>query len=141
MRLWSWQLLPYLSDMQFKGQLRELVAVLHEWRDKGKTNHLLINRVMEYPEADLYGYYRKYAKEYEKRYGVKLRYEEEFKEFGKVPTEYPYRGWHDKKYLRICMANLAEKHIYGVGKSRISKDEWERLCNGYTRLTGELYFI
>lgn len=34
MRIWSYQTLPYLSGMQFKGQLRELVAIMHDWRDK-----------------------------------------------------------------------------------------------------------
>ena len=34
MRLWHYKLLPYLPDAQFKGQLRELVAILHDWRDK-----------------------------------------------------------------------------------------------------------
>ena len=57
MRLWHYKLLPYLPDLQFKGQLRELVAIMHDWRDNGKTNHLLINRVMEYPKADFYGYF------------------------------------------------------------------------------------
>lgn len=47
MRLWHYKLLPYLPAAQFKGQLRELVAILHTWRDKGQTNHILINRVME----------------------------------------------------------------------------------------------
>ena len=48
MRLWAVQLLPYLSEAQFKGQLRELVLIMRTWRDTGKTNHLLINKVMEY---------------------------------------------------------------------------------------------
>lgn len=64
MRLWHYKLLPYLPEAQFKGQLRELVAIMHDWRDKGQTNHILINRVMEYPRADLYGYFMEYALEY-----------------------------------------------------------------------------
>ena len=36
MRLWHYRLLPYLPDAQFKGQLREMVAIMHDWRDKGK---------------------------------------------------------------------------------------------------------
>ena len=69
MRLWSWQLLSSLPDMQFRGQWRELVAVMRDWRDKKTTNHLLINRVMEYPKQDLGGYYLIYREEYQKRYG------------------------------------------------------------------------
>jgi uncharacterized protein (TIGR02328 family) len=57
MRIWHYALLPYLPDAQFKGQLRELVAIMHDWRDKGTTNHLLINRVMDYPKEELYNYF------------------------------------------------------------------------------------
>ena len=53
MRIWHIDLLYYIPDSQFKGQLRELVAIMHDWRDKGKTNHLLINGVMEYQKNDL----------------------------------------------------------------------------------------
>lgn len=53
MRLWHYRLLPYLPDAQFRGQLRELVAIMRDWRDKGKTNHVLINAVMEYPKNTL----------------------------------------------------------------------------------------
>ena len=69
MRIWHYELLKYLPDAQFKGQLRELVAIMHDWRDKGKTNHLLINRVMEYPKNDLVRYFLEYEIEYHKRYG------------------------------------------------------------------------
>lgn len=72
MRLWHIDLLPYLPDLQFKGQLRELVAIMRDWRDKGKTNHLLINKVMEYPKSDFAGYFYKYNNGYFKRYGKDL---------------------------------------------------------------------
>jgi hypothetical protein len=39
------------------------------------------------------------------------------------------------------MANLYEKHVFGVGKSRITDDEWETLCQGYKNITGEDYKI
>lgn len=146
MRLWSWQLLPYLSDLQFKGQLREITAIMRDWRDRGKTNHLLINRVMEYPKADLYRYFCEYEAEYFKRYGRTLdRYSIEFGRFANwiVDTKNNtiFEGWHNKEYLRICMSNLAEKHFYGIGKSRITDEEWQRLCDGYKTITGEEYKI
>lgn len=142
MRLWHYELLPYLPDAQFKGQLRELVAIMHDWRDKGRTNHLLINRVMEYPKADLYGYFLEYAVEYQKRNGERLpKSVDEFKAFGGGSfTQCPYIGWHNEEYLRICMANLYEKHL-GAGKSRITDREWERLLLGYKKITGDDYRI
>ena len=69
MRLWSIDILKFLPDLQFKGQLREMMLILHQWRDEGKTNHLLINKVMEYPKNDFVRYFIEYEVEYHKRYG------------------------------------------------------------------------
>ena len=41
----------------------------------------------------------------------------------------------------MCMANLYEKHVFGVGNSRITDEEWETLLRGYKELTGEDYVI
>lgn len=143
MRLWHYELLPYLPDAQFKGQLRELVAIMHDWRDKGKTNHLLINRVMEYPKNDLVRYFLEYEIEYHKRYGKWLtKYWKEFEAFNDdSKANGLFEGWHDTEYLRICMANLMEKYAYGMGVSRIGVNDWLRLCDGYKTITGEDYEI
>ena len=146
MRLWHYKLLPYLPDLQFKGQLRELVAIMHDWRDKGKTNHLLINRVMEYPKSELTEYFLEYEYLYKERYGKMLdkRYEE-FKAFASSEHyeagHIIYAGWHNKEYLRVCMANLYEKHHFGIGKNRITDEERKTLCKGYKAITGEEYVI
>lgn len=147
MRIFHYALLPYLPDLQFRGQLRELVAIMRSWRDTGKTNHLLINRVMEYSPKELYYYFYIYKCEYVKRYGKTLdKYEKEFLDF--VSKYEPssmkpncYEGWHNKEYLRSNMANLWEKHYMGIGKSRITDEEWARLCEGYEQITGEPYAI
>ena len=145
MRIWDYRLLPYLPDAQFKGQLRELVAIMHDWRDKGKTNHLLINRVMEYPKADLYSYLCMYEEEYERRYGKSLpRQRFDFALFCVLTVKTKndvFEGWYNTEYLRVCMANLYEKHHFGIGKSRITDEEWKRLCGGYKAITGEEYKI
>ncbi len=162
MRLWAAQLLPYLSEAQFKGQLREVVAIMRAWRDTGKTNHLLINKVMEYDKKHLTSYFLMYNQEYIKRYNKNIDRNLfwEFLEFGDyeygkdftldissldiisirlVKDIFP--DWHNKEYLRVCMANLYEKHVFGVGKSRISDDEWKTLLDGYRQITGEDYVI
>ena len=144
-RLWHYELLPYLPELQFKGQLRELVAIMHDWRDKGKTNHLLINRVMEYPKDNLYWYFCEYEGVYYRRYGKTLAEQAyDFGEFANWNIETNkglFDGWHNKEYLRVCMANLYEKHVFGVGKSRITDEEWETLLDGYRQITGEEYVI
>lgn len=145
MRLFHYALLPYLPELQFKGQLREIVLVMHQWRNEGKTNHLLINKVMEYDKSHLTTYFMKYCYWYYKRYHkpVSAKYALEFQEFcpeviGFIDTPI-FEGWHTKEYLRMNMSNLAEKHIYGIGKSRITDEEWQRICEGYKAITGEEY--
>lgn len=145
-RIWDCRLLTYLPDAQFKGQLREMMLILHQWRDEGKTNHLLINKIMEYPKNDFIRYFLHYEAIYHARYGKWLPEQwEEFKAFDDTPPDERskgcFDGWHNREYLRICMSNLFEKHKYGVGKSRITDEEWERLCNGYEEITGEKYEI
>lgn len=145
MRLWHYELLPYLPDAQFKGQLRELVLIMRHWRDKGKTNHLLINKVMEYPKSELTKYFITYEAQYHKRYGKWITKQwDEFKAFDDhiVDNRICFSAdWHNKEYLRVCMANLYEKHFFGVGKSRITDEEWQRLLKGYKNITGEEYLI
>lgn len=147
MRLWHKDLLPYLPDRQFKGQLRELVAIMHDWRDKGKTNHLLINKVMDYPKSHLLEYFLEYASEYTYRYNKPIS-NRIYEEFSKFCGEWKYigkelfEGWHDDYYLKVCMANLYEKAKYGKGNSRITDEEWDWLFYGYSIITGgEEYYI
>lgn len=146
MRIWHYALLPYLSKLQFDGQLRELVAIKRDWETKGTTNHLLINSVMQYPKSELTFYFQRYDFEYWKRYNkhLPLKYHEEFLNFSansKVLlsqiSNSLFDGWHNKEYLRVCMANLYEKYHFGVGKSKITQEEWDRVLQGYKEITGE----
>lgn len=152
MRLWHYDLLPYLPTKQFKAQLREMLAILGEWRTKGKTNHLTINRVMDYPKIEFYKYFKDYVILYKKRYKkkVKMSYhgrffnfvEDELKNYPKdyLVTVRPFEGWHNEEYLRICMANLYEKYI-SPGKSKITDSEWQVLLKGYKKITGKNYIL
>ena len=146
MRIWDVRLLKFLPDLQFKGQLREMMLIMRDWRDKGRTNHLLINKVMEYPKNDFVRYFIEYEKEYYARYGKRL--DKQWKEFDNFSEDENdnkgkgiFKDWHNKEYLRICMSNLFEKHKYGVGKSRISDTEWQTLLRGYKEITGTDYEI
>lgn len=146
-RIWHHQLLPYLPDLQFKGQLRELVDIMHDWRDKGKTNHVLINKVMEYPKAELTFYFALYYRRYYERYGFNIKFPiyQEFVDFGcedidKCSDIPLFKDWHNQTYLDICMWNLYEKHL-GIGKSRITDEEWARLCEGYRQICGKDFAV
>lgn len=148
MRLWHYKLLPYLPDKQFRGQLRELVAIMHTWRDKEKTNHLLINRVMNYDKGQLTFYFMLYEQEYFRRYSKwpKFEIKKEFMEFcDYLPIceqgQSIFKGWHNGDYLKICMANLFEKWYYAQSKSKITDMEWSVLLEGYKDITGDKYYV
>lgn len=46
MRLWHKDLIKVLPKQQFLGQIRELTAICKDIQTKGKTNHILINKIM-----------------------------------------------------------------------------------------------
>ena len=139
MRLWHYGLLPYLPDKQFKGQLRELKLIMKDLETKGKTNHLLINKVMDYPKEELNFFSALYSAEYFHRYGKVCNLSIKPYDFNNKKGCFP--DWHDKDYLRVCMANLFEKWYYGRGNSRITDAEFLVLLDGYKEITGEEYKI
>lgn len=51
----------------------------------------------------------------------------------------PFFKFHNKAYLRVCMANLYEKHFCAKGKTVISNEDWKRLTEGYLEIAGEEY--
>ena len=144
MRLWNFMMIQYLPDNQLRGQWRECALIADGIQKNGTPNHLLVNKVMEYPYDEFATYCGKVQSEMSKRnFAVTLKSTERvyFKPWRYVYDKPIFEGWHDKNYLRICYSNLAEKHFYGVGKSRITDDEWETLLRGYKEITGEDYVI
>lgn len=150
MRLWNFMMIPYLPDNQLRGQWRECVLIAKDICEKGKTNHLLINRIMNYniKHFNLYCQIVWECMDERKIYTTLQSEQKMFKYLGikfdldqGVLRENLFEDWHNKEYLRVCMANLYEKHVFGVGKSRITDEEWETLLKGYKELTGEDYVI
>ena len=153
MRLFSKDLIPYLPDLQLKGQWKECALIAGALAKNGTPNHLLVNKVTEYPLEDFWIYCEDIACEMKKRKMVVK--EDTFEKilenlydwkgvFFMSPSRFQnarfcgvFRGWHNKEYLRVCMANLYEKYRFGVGKSKISQEEWDRVLKGYKNITGE----
>ena len=144
MRLWHKSMIEFLPDMQLKGQWRECALIAHELKEHGTPNHLLVNKVTEYSVDHFYSYCVAVWSEMQKRgFTTTAQSTERVRALGGkiVATNILFDGWHDKNYLRICYSNLAEKHFYGVGKSKITDEEWETLLDGYRQITGEDYVI
>lgn len=142
MRMWHYKLLPYLPDKQFMEQLRELIAIKRNWEKNGTPNHILVNKVIEYPKSHFNSYFEMCCDEYERRYGKKVKneYVKEIDKFCDYTRMYGYglfSGWHNNTYLKICMVNMHEKYIC----SGLSKEEWNILRNGYEKIMGMGYAL
>ena len=128
MRLWHKDLIPGLPRKQLVGQWRECCLIAKALRD-GNLNHILVNRVKDFPPEHLYSYGVLVGKEMERR-GIKvnpetfLRYFYDYEEvLHELPKEEIFKGWHEKGYLRQCYYNLEEKYDCGG----IPSDEWHSL--------------
>ena len=149
MRCWHKDILEVLPELQLRSQWRECVAIAKDLYETGFTHHLLINQIMGYNKQDFNAYcYLVLSAMVERGISPKEASCMKLHEYtGFVPNknlyvfDNLYADWHNKEYLRVCMANLYEKHIFGIGKSRITNEEWARLCEGYKSITGEEYVI
>lgn len=149
MRLWQKDIVKSLPELQLRSQWRELVAIAKGlYETGGFTNHLLINQIMNYDINHFVAYVHiVYEALLERGFYPTMQSVTKLKEYvgfnpnKKVIIECVYKDWHTKEYLRSNMANLWEKHFMGVGKSRITDEEWQRLLDGYKHITGEEYHI
>ena len=140
MRLWNFMMIQYLPDNQLRGQWRECALIADGIQKNGTPNHLLVNKVIEYPYDEFATYCGKVQAEMSKRnFAVTLKSTERvyFKPWRYVYDKPIFEGWHNKEYLRVCVCNLYEKYHFGVGKSKISQEEWDRVLRGYKEITGE----
>lgn len=120
MRLWHKNFIAVLPTKQLIGQVRELTAIMLDIQKNGKTNHILINRIMDYPLSHLYTYCILIEDEMLKRnFNLSLITQEKWsKTFGKferniIPIEKLFQNWHNDIYLTICYYNLLEKYLCG----------------------------
>lgn len=141
MRLWHKDLIPFLPDLQLKGQWRECALIADALAKNETPNHLLVNRITEYPSDHFYTYCIAVWSEMKKEASEQpFRANAGFSILqGKWLTIYFLIG----TTLNICVSamRICLKKHRGIGKSRISDDEWNRLCEGYKQITGEEYKI
>ena len=125
MRLWHYELIPYLPKSQLLAQWRELNSIF-----KKQDNHILINYIYEYPKTDLCIYANMVTKEMVER-GYKIKsmdnYKDYFKELPWIAEEVyaPFKRHHDENYLMVCYWNLREKYMRG--QKDFDKDTFDKL--------------
>lgn len=135
MRLWHKDLIPYLPKQQLIAQWRECCAIASNWANKGTPNHLLVNKVMNYPIYDFIIYSYKIKNEMKKRgYKISEKTDNNFfmnlkkingiTENNNKPLFY---DWHNERYLKQCLFNLQEKYDCGG----IPEDEWKLIQDNF----------
>lgn len=127
MRLWHKDLIDVLPRQQLLGQWRECCLIAKEIQTKGTPNHLLVNRVMNYPLNHFYTYGMAIYGEMTRR-GYKpklLNFKKRISEKDQnlVYKKHLFCGWHADSYLKQCLYNLKEKYDCGG----ITKEEWEKI--------------
>lgn len=144
MRLWHKDLIPVLPDKQLIGQYRELCCIAKNIAEKGTPNHLLVNKVLNYPIIHFICYSDLVLNEMKNR-NIKIN-EESYSNFAincnKASVYFPvlfnkdilikstediYSNWMDMRYLNQCYINLQEK--YDCGGIRIK--DWEMIRKLY----------
>lgn len=134
MRLWHYKLVPYLPRQQLLSQWRECVCIAKSIHEKGTPNHILVNKIMDYPIGEFNDYCNIVLVEMVKRrYNVsesaidKLEDYTGFMVDSEKQYSHPFNGWHTFKYLKQCYSNLQEKHDCGG----MSDEEWNKFEYGY----------
>ena len=143
MRLWHKDLIPFLPRQQLLGQWRECCLIAKNIAEKGTPNHLLVNRIMDYP----FEHFRQYTVDvwFEM---VCRHYKCDYSKFEKyIPKNIPvptddetfvqslalaisqkdeiFKDWHDDRYMHQCLLNLQEKYDCGG----ISEEEYRILVD------------
>ena len=132
MRLWHKNLISALPREQLVAQWRELSAIAGNIQTKNTPNHILVNKVMDYP-FDHFITYAKIVREEMTRRGYQTRNSVWDKIVALQPIWHTinfnslYFDWMDNQYLRICYYNLLEKYLCGG----IKEEDWKKILNKY----------
>ena len=135
MRCWHYKLIPVLPINQLKGQWRECCLIAKGIAQNGTPNHLLVNKVLQYPSSHFTYYCNLVVEELKNRgylvqksaydtlvtnlkAGVSRGAFNQFKIDNKL-----YSDWMTNRYLIQCYYNLQEKYDCGG----ITKKEWEKI--------------
>lgn len=138
MRLWHKDLIKVLPRQQLLGQWRELKLIAKDIREKGKTNHILINKIMNFDLDHFCNYAMLISNEMKQRnYKVNDNVASYIDDVTQKHTvmfiDYIYPDWHNQEYLEICYFNLKEKYLCGG----ITQIEWRNIVIEYNK---EVYY-
>lgn len=131
-----------LPREQLVAQWRELSAIAGNLNTKGTPNHILVNKVLDYPIDHFISYafhvraemtrrgYRTMESVWNKIYCTR---ETDYGEIEILPIEELFPGWHNYRYLTQCYYNLEEKYDCGG----ISEEAFQKIYDVYTEMWSE----
>lgn len=134
MRLWHKDFIPVLPRQQLLSQWRECCCIAKNLAENGTPNHLLVNKILNYPPIHFESYCYRVTDEMHRRgYDISKEPFERLQEniqiasrkevFNRSTIGTLYEGWHNDRYLAQCYYNLQEKYDCGG----ITKDEWQKI--------------
>lgn len=145
MRLWHKDMLSVLPKQQLLSQWRECCCIARNIAVNGTPNHILVNKILDYPiEKDFYMYCMLVQTEMKNRgykvsgmaYGNwynSMRQATHNKTWNFDENYNIFEGWHNDRYLQQCFYNLQEKYDCGG----IPTTEWKKVVDFMSReLTG-----
>ena len=136
MRIWHKSLISVLPREQLVAAWRELSAIAGNLNTKGTPNHILVNKVLDYPREHFISYafwvrqemtrrgYRTMDSVWNKIYCTR---ESDYGEMEIIPLEDLFPGWHNDRYLEQCYFNLEEKYDCGG----VAQEWFEKIQNIY----------
>lgn len=122
MRLWHKDLIKVLPREQLVAQWRELSAIAGNLNIKNTPNHILVNKVNDYPRDHFISYafwvrqemtrrgYRTMESVWNKILSTR---EVDYGEQQILPLKDLFPDWHNNRYLTQCYHNLEEKYDCG----------------------------
>jgi uncharacterized protein (TIGR02328 family) len=126
MRLWHKDLIPVLPREQLVAQWRECSAIAGSLLKNGTPNHILVNKILNYPMSYFVKYSIKVREEMARR-GYRTM-DSVMNKIASVKEddltlpdwETVYYDWHNDRYLKQCYYNLQEKYDCGG----ITEEDW-----------------
>ena len=130
MRMWHKHMISVLPREQLVAQWRELSSIAGNIKTKGTPNHILVNKVMDYPMDHFITYaaavraemtkrgYRTMDKVWEKITSVSDKDVAFLLPFNEI-----YSDWMNDTYWIICYYNLKEKWMCGG----IKDEDWQKI--------------
>ena len=128
MRMWHKNLIPVLPREQLVAQWRELSAIAGNIKTKGTPNHILVNKVMNYPFNHFITYAAIVRAEMTKRGyrtmdSVWNKITSICNDYNIIPIDEIYSEWMNDTYWVICYYNLKEKWLCGGIESK----DWQKI--------------